>query len=674
MASLHGHSQNPLSLPFQPPHIFTLIWQRAGDKTGTGIIVNQIKIVNNNKKTWYFLVRKMVSTGHRSSRGQKLSDKLGQKKSSTVVFCYSPSCGRGGVLGAAQCYSPVCRGRTNSSGIEAGTSKPAIIGRSTTKRGKTEHSKVSTMVNVERREKQETMQSSCYSHSCFGGGDQCYSPTCLAAGKKLKRQSSNVTRVEVLKKSSLNKSQGHRSLGTSKRGRRIRKEHGGSDGLSDVSNLGNSQGKRRSLEGSCYAPSCSRPGQCYSPLCNFSSKPSNYDKERLPQIPEDQTKRKTSQAGLKTKLKACKDGRSVQNVAAKNNFKRFVAVSPKIFRQERNVQDLLQACIKVPPVGKRKSICFDPALGKSRPPTPVFIPNLYQRKTDLSKVERGLGPREDDLLRPQKGSANPSVDKITSSHACYSPSCAGDQSCYSPSCPLNILLSQAKKEKKKKKNQPVDQTFCYSPTCSARSENCLEVLCRGNSSAFPHRHLITACYSPACNNKVTFVESQLGKGWNSKVSDKMEDDQHFKENLCSEVSEAGKDLSRNVGESARENTESATEDTERATEDTEHEEAEQMEGNGVENYGKENDIKEMARKTSIGETKPENQDKIESTEREKTPIKEKLVKEEDDLKQGIGHNNQKAAQNVPKVNSSGWGDQPIKRLIEPTQTGWVLKQ
>ena len=50
MASLHGHSENPLSLPFQPPHIFTLIWQRAGDKTGTGTIVNQIKIVNNNKK------------------------------------------------------------------------------------------------------------------------------------------------------------------------------------------------------------------------------------------------------------------------------------------------------------------------------------------------------------------------------------------------------------------------------------------------------------------------------------------------------------------------------------------------------------------------------------------------------------------------------------------------
>ena len=50
MASLHGHSQNPLSLPFQPPHSFTLIWQRAGDKTGTGIIVNQIKIVNNNNK------------------------------------------------------------------------------------------------------------------------------------------------------------------------------------------------------------------------------------------------------------------------------------------------------------------------------------------------------------------------------------------------------------------------------------------------------------------------------------------------------------------------------------------------------------------------------------------------------------------------------------------------
>ena len=488
----------------------------------------------------------------------------------------------------------------------------------------------------------------------------------------MKKQSSNVTRVEVLKKSNLGKSQGHRSLETSKRRRQIRKEQRGSGGLSNGSNMGNSQVKRRSLDGSCYAPSCLRLGQCYSPLCNFSSKSSNYDEEGDSQISEDKDKRKTSQAGLKTKLKACKDGRSVQNVAAKNNFKRFVAVSPKIFRQERNVQDLLQACIKVAPVGKRKSICFDPALGKSRPPTPVFIPNLYQRKTDLSEVEHGLGCREDDLLRPRKGSANPSVDKITSSHACYSPSCAGDQSCYSPSCPLNILLSQAKKEKKK--SQPVDQTFCYSPTCSARSENCLEVLCRGNSSAFPHRHLITACYSPACNNKVTFVESQLGKGWNSKVSDKMEDDQHLKESLCSEVSEAGKDLSRNVGESATENTESATEDTERATEDTEHEEAEQMEGNGVENYGKENDIKEMARKTSIGETKPENQDKIESTEREKTPIKEKLVKEEDDLKQGIGHNNQKAAQNVPKVNSSGWGDQPIKRLIEPTQTGWVLKQ
>ena len=88
----------------------------------------------------------------------------------------------------------------------------------------------------------------------------------------------------------------------------------------------------------------------------------------------------------------------------------------------------------------------------------------------------------------------------------------------------------------------------------------------------------------------------------------MEDDPQFQENLCSdleqsEVSGAGKDLSRNLGKSA-------TQDTESATEDIEHEEAGQMEGNGVESYGKGNEIKEIPRKTLIGETKPGNKDKI----------------------------------------------------------------
>ena len=178
--------------------------KRHGIRLTQGIFVNQIEV--EGKKDFVFSGQKMVSTGHRSSRvisrGQKLSDKQGQKKTSMLV-CYSPSCG--GL--SAQCYSPLCRRTaipTNSSRIKAETSKPSIVGRSTIRRGKTKHSKVLTIVDGG---KKETVQSSCYSSSCRGG-QQCYSPTCLA-GKKVKQNSTNMNggRVEVSRRSNIGKSQ-----------------------------------------------------------------------------------------------------------------------------------------------------------------------------------------------------------------------------------------------------------------------------------------------------------------------------------------------------------------------------------------------------------------------------------------------------------------------------------
>ena len=152
------------------------------------------------------------------------------------------------------------------------------------------------------------------------------------------------------------------------------------------------------LDGFCYSPSCSDPGQCYSPLCNLFAK-SNliYERER--------NNRDIFSASLKTQLKA-------GNV--EKNPKRFVAVSPKIFRQDRNFQDLLQSSIKLPSVRKRKSMCFDPAFGKSRPHTPIFIPNLYGRKLEPTQgdADADAKSREDDLLGTKNHFGAPAVTRV----------------------------------------------------------------------------------------------------------------------------------------------------------------------------------------------------------------------------------------------------------------------
>ena len=176
------------------------------------------------------------------------------------------------------------------------------------------------------------------------------------------------------------------------------------------------------------------------------------------------------------------------------------------------------------------------------------------------------------------------------------------------------------------------------------------------------------------------MDSQSDKSWTSKVSDEKEDDDHLKEDLCSHTSDieqsAGKDLAKTVEE------------------DAEDEKTRQIVGKEHEDYVrdtspapiKKNESKDPQRNPRIDETEPEqkidnqiraddnNRAKVESTEKDKTPIKEKVGKKEEQLEKGSNEEKQENTQNVTKVNSSGWGDQPIKRLIEPTQTGWVLKQ
>ena len=60
---------------------------------------------------------------------------------------------------------------------------------------------------------------------------------------------------------------------------------------------------------------------------------------------------------------------------------------------------------------------------------------------------------------------------------------------------------------------------------------------------------------------------------------------------------------------------------------------------------------------------------MESTEKE-----EKAGKKEDINVQRSDQEKTTDAQNTTKVNPSGWGDQKIKKKIEPTQLGWFLKQ
>ena len=227
------------------------------------------------------------------------------------------------------------------------------------------------------RMKKET----CYSYSCRGGAN-CYSPSCLA-GEKLKT-SLSVSKVNKVNKVNKVKSKGGKdnltnmtkrekmsvSKTSSRTRTRIREKEGGSNSLAEFS---------------CYSSTCRLPGQCYSPLCKSASKTKLTKKGSQMHTNEDNAEDRVSEVGLKRKLKARSARREKQgslNFQMNNHVQRFVAVSPKIFQKERNLRDLLQACIKVPFVRQRKSICFDPVFGKSRPRTPMFIANLYS--TDRS--------------------------------------------------------------------------------------------------------------------------------------------------------------------------------------------------------------------------------------------------------------------------------------------------
>ena len=373
--------------------------------------------------------------------------------------------------------------------------------------------------NIERMEKE-----TCYSYSCRGGAD-CYSPSCLA-GEKV-RKSFSVNKVNKVNKVNRVKSKGGKdnltnitkrekmsvSKTSSRTRTRRREKKGGSSSLAEFY---------------CYSSTCRLPGQCYSPLCKSASNAKLTKKGSQIDTNEDNAEERVSEAGLKRKLKARSARREKQgalNFHMNNHAQRFVAVSPKIFQKERNLRDLLQACIKVPFVRQRKSICFDPVFGKSRPRTPMFIANLYSTDRsfqvgdiELHHLERknskrkdrvqNLGvekSRKDDL---QKGSAKRPAGEKQSYKSCYSPSCSdGDLTCYSSSC-LNHVSQADQSDVSQAENnngQTQGQGVCYSPTCTVGPEEDLGF----NSSAFPHRHLISACYSSTCRNKVTFIDSQF---------------------------------------------------------------------------------------------------------------------------------------------------------------------
>ena len=174
------------------------------------------------------------------------------------------------------------------------------------------------------------------------------------------------------------------------------------------------------------------------------------------------------------------------------------------------------------------------------------------------------------------------------------------------------------------------------------------------------------------------MDHQSDKSWTLRESDEKDDDGHLKEDLCSHTSHmeqsAGKDLTKSVEE------------------DIEDEKTHQIVGKEKEDYVRDtspapiekNESKETQRNPHIDETEPEqkrdnqireydnNREKVASAEKDKTHIKEN--KKEEQLVQRSNEEKQVNGHNATKVNSSGWGDQPIKRLIEPTQTGWVLKQ
>ena len=233
--------------------------------------------------------------------------------------------------------------------------------------------------NIDRMEKE-----TCYSYSCRGGAD-CYSPSCLA-GEKV-RKSFSVNKVNKVNKVN--------------RVYRV-KSKGGKDNLTNITKRekmsvsktsSRTRTRRREKKGgisslaefSCYSSTCRLPGQCYSPLCKSASNAKLTKKGSQIDTNEDNAEERVPEAGLKRKLKARSAKREKQgakNFHKNNHVQRFVAVSPKIFQKERNLRDLLQACIKVPFVRQRKSICFDPVFGKSRPRSPMYIANLYS--TDRS--------------------------------------------------------------------------------------------------------------------------------------------------------------------------------------------------------------------------------------------------------------------------------------------------
>ena len=480
---------------------------------------------------------------------------------------------------------------------------------------------------------------------------------------------------------------------------------------------GKEGGSNPLAEFSCYSSTCRLPGQCYSPLCKSAS--STKLAKKGSQINTNEAEERISEAGLKKKLKARSARREKQgalNFHKNNHVQRFVAVSPKIFQKERNLRDLLQACIKVPFVRQRKSICFDPVFGKSRPRTPMFIANLYSTDRsfqvgdiELHHLERKNSKRKDRVQNPgveksrkddlQKGSAKPVAGEKQSYKSCFSPSCSdGDLTCYSSSCSNHASQADQSDVSQAENNngQTQDQGVCYSPTCTDGSEEDLGF----NSSAFPHRHLISVCYSPSCKNKVTFIDSQSNKeafadsqfkeetskvpeqelkselvlnneqeGGQSKADHEQDgnNDQADPSNQTSELEQSvKKDFSLNFSEGDCNN---------------EKEQTIMKSNSSQENVVGESSMISVNYETLKDVAKIEEGNEAQRKKDETAKLENASNGTLSEEKGGKGYEdlNQKAEKlktdesTVKGTTPSGWGDQAIKKLIETTQTGWILK-
>ena len=97
---------------------------------------------------------------------------------------------------------------------------------------------------------------------------------------------------------------------------------------------------------------------------------------------------KNSKRGTKEKLEA-KSEPIVGQTLEQNDLKKtakFIAVSPNVFRKERNLSGILQTEIRVPSKTRKRSVCFDPTY-VGMWPTQMDIPHLYTLKRTYEPME-----------------------------------------------------------------------------------------------------------------------------------------------------------------------------------------------------------------------------------------------------------------------------------------------